>query len=245
MTPSRTLAEWSPHPPLLRLPGQDEVAAGPLDLTAIHVAHWAVRRDLTDFAFAVAHTPAGERGSWAALATRWALFARGLRSHQQVEDAGLWPLLEVRADLPRTTLLAALAAQRQEVDELVESCAAGLTRLADRGDDDLRAALAVRVHAAKESVARQLRHEELDALPLAQQLVTPEEWRRLQHQHAPGRNVTPGGALPLVPWALHGLPATAQQALLRRSRPVERLVWHLTHAAFERQQRRVFRHPGD
>ena len=48
----------SPHPTSqLSLPGQSHTAEGPHDHTGMYVMHFGFRRDLTNFASAVAHTP--------------------------------------------------------------------------------------------------------------------------------------------------------------------------------------------
>ena len=57
-----------------------------------------------------------------------------------------------------------MEAEHEEIDPLLEACAAGFARMAARADEDSRAALAVRLRAARESLGRHLAHEETDTM---------------------------------------------------------------------------------
>ena len=73
------------------------------------------------------------------------MFATALHHHHSGEDAGLWPLLLSRADAAGRTLLEAMEAEHGEIDPILQACAAGFARLAERPDADARAALVVRL----------------------------------------------------------------------------------------------------
>ena len=47
----------------IHLPGQAAAPAGPVDMTAMFVMHWAFRRDLDRFAAAVIRTPVEDRAA--------------------------------------------------------------------------------------------------------------------------------------------------------------------------------------
>ena len=109
-----------------------------------------------------------ERSTWRALAERWELFATTLHHHHSGEDAGLWPALMARADEEGRATLEAMEAEHAEIDPVLTACTAGFARLAEQPDEDARAALAVRLVAARESLGRHLRHEETEAITLVQ-----------------------------------------------------------------------------
>lgn len=231
----------------LVLPGQAAAPPGPVDLIAMYVLHHAFRRDLGDFTAAVARTPVEDRATWTALAERWRRFFDILHKHHTGEDAGLWPLLLARADAAddaagRATL-EAMEAEHAEIDPLLQSCAAGFSRLAQRADADSREALEVRVVALAERLSQHLAHEERDAMRLVQRYLTHADWARIEKEHFQskyGRRDMPF----IASWALHRLPAD-QFVRVRDSmagRPLEfmwRLLWR---RPFERRERMAFRY---
>ena len=170
-------------PEQLRLPGQTAAHPGPIDMTMMYVMHHAFRRDLEAFATAAGTTPASDRRAWKAMAERWELFSSALHHHHSGEDAGLWPALMDRADEEGRATLEAMEAEHSEIDPILQACAAGFQRLAEHPDDDARAALAVRLVAARERLAEHLKHEETEAIALIQALLTPEEWEAITKEH--------------------------------------------------------------
>jgi len=229
-----------PHP--LRLPGQAAAPEGPLDLTMTYLMHHAFRRDLSGFAAAVPHTPVAEVATWRALQRRWDLFAELLHHHHRAEDTWVWPALMAGADAAEQQTLRAVAAEHEQLDPLLEACAAGLRRLAEgRGGADDRAALVVRVCAARESLGRHLAHEEREAIAILQRHLGAEEWRVVEtavNGRRPGLRL----AVDAVPWLLHQLPSAVRREVLGGADPAHRLVWRLSHRRFERLDRRALRH---
>jgi hypothetical protein len=235
------------NPVPVSLPGQAASPEGPVDLAAMYLMHHAFRRDLTAFARAAARTPASDRATWRALRDRWALFSFVLHHHHEGEDAGLWPMLldrvDAAGDAAGRVTLEAMAAEHAGIDPLLEACAAGFDRLAEQADPDARAALEVRVVAARERLGAHLAHEERDAMALVQAYLTPEDWRRAEVEHfEPAYGAR--DVLRVVPWVLHGIPA-AQLERLAGAQPKLRSVlpvWRLfLRRPFERRERRTFR----
>ena len=229
----------------LRLPGQAAAPEGPVDLTPMFVMHHAFRRDLTAFAAAAGATPAGDRATWQALERRWRRFAAILHHHHSGEDAHIWPLLLARTgaagDREGTATLEAMAAEHDEIDPLLDACAAGLAHLAGEADDDARAALAVRLVAAREQVGRHLAHEERDALALVQRYLTPQDWARLDTLVSQGY---PPREIPFtLAWVMAGLEGEGlRRASAMIGRPMT-VVWQLgLRRWFERGERRAFRY---
>jgi hemerythrin-like domain-containing protein len=228
----------------LRLPGQTAAHEGPVDMHMMYVMHHAFRRDLTAFVAAAALTPSGDRATWQALAQRWELFSTALHHHHAGEDAGLWPrLLEVADDEGRATL-EAMEAEHEEIDPMLESCAAGFARLAEHEDEDARRALAVRLVAARESLARHLAHEEGDAIALVQQHLTDEEWLALEEEHFRAK-LSLGQVLALVSWVAHELPADARSQVFGKAGLPFRVLWLVGRRSFRRRERAAFRYVVD
>lgn len=225
------------------LPGQAAVQEGPVDLVVMYVMHHAFRRDLAAFARAVPATPVEDRPAWSALADRWTRFAAVLHHHHAGEDAGLWPLLHERVavagDLAARDTLDAMEAEHEQIDPLLEACAAGLARMAAGGSADERAALAVRTVAARDGLGHHLAHEETEALALVQRHLTQEQWRRMEREHFAGPTSL-GEIAFLVPWACSGLPETVRRRAFAGAGRVFAVAHALTRRRFERQERRAF-----
>ena len=231
-------AAW---PRQIRLPGQAAAPDGPIDMQMTYVMHHAFRRDLDGFCGAVRQTPLTERCTWKLLADRWDLFAEVLHAHHSGEDDGLWPLLEERGTPDDVATLRAMAAGHAELDPLLEACAAGFRRLAQRPDADTRAALTVRVSAARESLRRHLAHEESEAIAIAQRVLTSADWDRMDEEYFRA-GITPRYAARLVPWASYGVP---REVLDRVFADVGRgfwMMWLLTRRRFARREARAFAH---
>jgi hypothetical protein len=139
--------------------------------------------------------------------------------------------------------LEAMEAEHAEIDPLLESCAAGLGRLAQRADEDARAALAVRVSAARESLRRHLAHEETDAIAILQRVLTDAEWRTLEEEHF-HRRAGLRYAARLVPWAAYGVPRETQERVFADADGGFRVIWRLTRRGFARREARTFRYAG-
>jgi hypothetical protein len=237
MTMTTTTTEW---PEQLTLPGQTAAHPGPIDMTMMYVMHHAFRRDLAAFATAAGSTPAADRRAWRAMAQRWGLFATALHHHHSGEDAGLWPALMDRADAEGRATLEAMEAEHSEIDPILEACATGFARLAEHADEDVRAALSVRLVAAKERLAEHLEHEETEAIALIQALLTPEEWEAITKEHFDA-GITFKEILTLVPWVAHRLPESALRELLAKpGGSVHKVMLMLTRRRFERLEKAAF-----
>ncbi|MFC4783743.1 hemerythrin domain-containing protein [Nocardioides sp. MAHUQ-72] len=240
MTATPQQATW---PRQLRLPGQADAPEGPVDLSMMYLMHHAFRRDLAAFARAVPRTPITEPATWRALLRRWEVFSEALHHHHRGEDTWLWPALVAKADADERQVLTAMAAEHDEIDPLLTGCLAGLRMLAGgHASPDDRAALAVRLCAARESLGRHLAHEERDAMRILQRHLTPEEFEAVDARFV--EDLEPRRLLALVPWALHEVPTDVRRDLRRRARPAQRVVWRLTRRRFERLDRRAFRYAG-
>lgn len=227
-------------PRQLRLPGQAAAPEGPVDMRMMYLMHHGFRRDLDAFAAAVRSTPADDRRTWRALADRWELFAEVLHKHHTAEDDHVWPALARLATPEDVAVLEAMEAEHGEIDPLLESCGAGFRRLARRADEDARAALAVRVCAARESLRRHLAHEENDAIAIIQRVFTAEQWEVVEE------GINQGGSLReaarMVPWVGYAVPREILERVFDEIPTPFRVIWSLTHRGFARREARTFRY---
>ena len=229
----------------LTLPGQAAAPEGPVDLAGMFLMHHGFRRDLDNFVRIVPQAELGDRARWKALARRWRFFSIVLHKHHSGEDAGLWPLLLDRVDAAGDTAaratLEAMEAEHADIDPLLESCGQGFDRLAAAADDDARAALEVRLVAARQILGEHLAHEEADALPLVQRYLSQRDWELLERDHF-SAGYSAAESLKAVCWVLDGLPEHAREALFRLpAAGVLRLPWRLVlRPLYARSERRMF-----
>jgi len=236
---STTSSTW---PRQLRLPGQVAAPDGPIDMKMMYLMHHAFRRDLDLFVAAVRATPADERETWTLLAARWDTFAEALHEHHTVEDAGVWPALVSLGTAQDVATLEAMESEHGEIDPLLEGCAAGFRRLVEHTDEDARAALAVRVCAARESLRRHLAHEETEAIAIIQRVLDQADWERLTKDYFEPKDVSLALLLSGVPWVADQLPEPGLRKLLAGWPAPMRLIWRLTRRGFVRRERRAFRY---
>ncbi len=166
-----------------------------LDMTVMYAMHHALRRDLQHVARI---TSRADRHPGEALraAAGWDLLKVALHVHHRAEDDALWPAL--RGNLTGRpddlALLEAMEAEHAALDPLVEALDKAL---ADPGTTpDLVGDLA---DSLVTGLTGHLAHEEEAALPLVQEVVTPEQWAHFGQVHA--QRIGPD-APRLLPWLL-------------------------------------------
>ena len=229
----------------LSLPGQSHTAEGPHDHAGMYVMHFGFRRDLTNLASAVAHTPLGDAATWQALQARWVLFAEVLHHHHAAEDDHYWPALSAavaaRGSAADQQLVAAMEDEHAGIDPALAACAAGFTDLVDHPCEAHRAALEIRIEIFREALDAHLAHEEGATLPLIQRVMTAAEFAAAER--AIERHAYPARMIPtVVPWAWHRLPAEAVDRISAQAGPVMRLLHRLLRRGFERREQLAFRY---
>ncbi|GAB2773550.1 hypothetical protein GCM10027039_38600 [Terrabacter koreensis] len=223
-------------------PGQAHVAHGPHDQTGMYLMHHALRRDLARFESAVRATPIGAADTWTALAQRWARFGDILHHHHGVEDDNLWPVLTEHAerlgDESALTMLDDMEAEHGVIDPTLAAVSAGFAAMREHPCVDHRNALDVHVTAARAALLDHLAHEETEALPFLQRVVTPEENARFDAaaQKAYGPRLMGF----LVPWVADEVPDHLVRKILDEAgKPFVVLLW-LTRGRYERATRKAF-----
>lgn len=147
----------------------------------------AIRRDLTAFAATVPHTPLPEQHTWRALARRWSVLVEAMES---------WPVSPTER-------------------RLLDACSNSFHMLEGRAERDERAALAVRLIAARESICPPATDLSLD--------------------------VPPG----LLAWALLDQPDAVRRRVLRGVATRRRALAWLDGRRLERLGRQAFSHLAD
>ena len=179
---TNTTATTLPH---LLLPGQAGAPDGPIDMTVMYVMHHGFRRDLHDLVRAVPATPIADRIVWTALGRRWQRLVAVLHHHQRVEDRLMWPRVRASTDdvLSRMTL-DAMASEHTDLDGLLQACADGFRAMTRAPEERTRDRLATDLTGVRTSLLDHLEHEETIALPLVQQHVPVDVWRRAEREAA-------------------------------------------------------------
>ena len=226
------------HPIQLFLPGQAAAPDGPIDPFMMYVLHHGFRRDLADFAATVPVTPIDDAGTWRALARRWTMFAHALHHHHTGEDLELWPLLLERCDSTEREVLEAMEAEHDEIDPLLEECAAGFARMAEHADAAGRAALAEALLRTEEVLGRHLAHEETDAIAIVQRRLTLPDWDAFEEKMS--RRAGLAETLRTCPLMAKGLDGADRDAVYARIPAILRLMIRLGGPRFRRLDDRAF-----
>jgi hemerythrin-like domain-containing protein len=168
------------------------VSSHTVDLTVMHALHDAFRRDLallTRAAAGMGEDPDAEER----IRLCWTILADQLHHHHTVEDTELWPL--VRSSWGRSPDALAVLDAMEDEHELVDPA---LAAVADAVRDQRSPAEALdRLNTV---VSQHLDHEEADAMPLIQAVVSPRDWDSFGAKQA--RSLGLKGAAELFPWLL-------------------------------------------
>ncbi|MET9405162.1 hemerythrin domain-containing protein [Streptomyces sp. NPDC002935] len=188
-----------------------------IDLTVMYAAHDAFRRDLERLGKAAADgtafTPSVRSG--------WANFTCQLHIHHTAEDSDLWPRV-LRAVEGRPADIALLAEMEAEHARLAPRLDA-----VDRTLTTESAELPALVHALAGTLDDHLAHEEASALPLIQEVLTPEDWGAFTGRIRRTQGLR--GAAVFVPWIVDGIAPADRAAFLGALPPpvrvLNRLFW--------------------
>lgn len=168
-----------------------------LDLTAMYVAHAALRRELEHLARITAGT-GDDPMHILPTAAGWELFKKFLHIHHTAEDDTLWPALrQTLADRPDDlALLDAMEAEHATIAPIIEEID---TALADRDTGPQR--LGDLTDALVTHLRGHLKHEEDETLPLIAVTATPQQW---QHFGQVNAKLVGDDTRRTLPWMLDG-----------------------------------------
>ncbi|WP_194924245.1 hemerythrin domain-containing protein [Catenulispora pinisilvae] len=219
-------------------------STGRIDFTLMYVTHDAFRRDLARLRRAAAEGRTDSVG----VRLGWANFKQQLHVHHTAEDEALWPRVEAAcvgrpdaAEILAAEILAAMAAEHARLDPLLEAVDAALEQrsadLADHADLAGRADLAGPADLAglvgdlQAALGGHMKHEEDAALPLIQEVLSPDDWAAFGKTIARKQKLS--GAAAYVPWVVDGADE-AQQAAFFHAMPapvkvLNRLFWGPRH----------------
>ncbi|WP_030788201.1 hemerythrin domain-containing protein [Streptomyces sp. NRRL S-920] len=183
------------------------------DMTVTYAMHNALRRELHFIARATARAdpdpdPDPDPRHILRTAVGWTLFRRALRAHQTAEDDVLWPSLR-HALFGRPLCLArleAIEAEHAVLDQLLEAIDQALAG-PYLGLDlfaDLTGSLVT-------GLRGHLRREEESVFPVAQVVLSEDQWERFERAHA---QLIQADAAWILPWLLDGAAERTVAAVL-------------------------------
>lgn len=171
------------------------------DIALFLLMHKAIRKGLAALARA---TPTEAHGRW------FAFMDRSVRFHHHMEEVGLYPLI-VSKDPTFAPELAALEAEHDLLDPLLDRIAAGFTRLpgaAGQVSADLRALEAL--------MRDHLDREEAAVVPRMLRSVTVAELKELEHSE--GAKTSFADMAVILPWVLDAA-GEREKAMIREVLP--------------------------
>jgi hypothetical protein len=231
---------------LMDLPGQQHVAEGPLDLNGMYMAHHAFRRDLARFVVAARQTPVEDVEVWRALAVRWERFGAVLHHHHTTEDDVLWPqlldIVDARGDAAGRATLEAMEAEHSVIDPMLAACAAGFAAMAQTPDAATRDRLGADTETARDTLSDHMGHEEREALPLVQELLSEAGWQRVEKAAGSGKSLK--DLMFLAPWIADGLTPEQLETVVRMIGKPFKLMLAMTRGRYARGEAVAFRYAG-
>ena len=135
-----------------------------------------------------------------------------------------------------------MAAEHGLLDPALEACGRGLAAMAAAPLEDQRKALDVHVSTTRTLLLDHLRHEETEALPLLQRVLTVADFAATE---AAAEKGYPARTVPfVVPWVADGVPPDPIQQTFGQAGPAYHLALRLLGPRYARADRRAFAHLG-
>ena len=122
--------------------------------------HRAVRRDLSGFAGALDHFPAGDRDRAAALAARFGWLDVLLTHHHESEEQILWPVL--RTSPPDTAEVAELSGEHERIVAALAAARTAFQRFGASGTAEDAATARDAIHELRAAADEHFGHEEAE-----------------------------------------------------------------------------------
>lgn len=226
-----------PQTPAPAIAAADPAAGLDRALPAI-VIHTALRRELRLAGPLVRRVPDGDTRRAATVAEHLRVVLGILHHHHENEDLLAWPPLRTRTTGADAELIALMEAQHDDLTPLFERARSGLPRWVATADVADGESLATTLDALHGALLEHLDLEERAALPLAERLLTEEEWVAIgEHgeKGAEGRD-----KLLVLGMLVHeGDPAVIDAMLSAAPLPVRKLLPRLARRTYRRHALRV------
>lgn len=201
------------------------------DTIMMFVIHDALRRDAEHLTRAVERRDIDDPQRRRALLSGWEVFKRQLHQHHEGEDRDLWPL--VRTYLPARDEENALLDAMEEEHERIEPLIASVDTALHTSDT---AWLAEATVTFRQELLAHLEHEERDAVPLMDSVLTAQDWKAFAHEQRKATGFK--GAREFFPYILDQAdPGRAAQLSKKLPPPLRlllRRVWQPRYAQTER-----------
>ncbi|MUN39578.1 hypothetical protein [Actinomadura litoris] len=200
--------------------GVDDSARRRFDLTMLHAAYGAFRRDMAAMAVAGRVASWGpftaEMGPFPVDANAWSLFRFHWLAQQAAERRALWTVIRGRVTGGRSAALDAMDVEAVRLVALMDRVDAAL----EHEDDDILLPLTRDLPAAVEAY---LDFKEANVLPLIHENLTPYEWGTYDVEFR--QEIGVRGLRVFLPWLLDGASEATCGAVLRLLPPPVRLAY--------------------
>lgn len=142
------------------------------------VVHKMFRREFGNASLWVRRVAPGDTAQAQRVTTHLDTIFDALHHHHEAEDIHLWPLLRERAT-EHGELLDRMEAQHEGIDPALERARAAGAAWVASGDESAREGFAAALDEMVGPLMAHLDQEEAEILPLAQRMLSEEEWARL------------------------------------------------------------------
>jgi hypothetical protein len=155
------------------------------DVREMYLAHAVFRREFGLLPALIDGAGAADVARAQVIAQHFELIQTMLHHHHQAEDTYLWPRLVERAAPGAKPVVAAMAAQHAELDQVLTAVAAGLRGWRQTADPAQGTRLARDAARLGQAIAGHLTAEEEQAVPLIARHITAAEWGEMVAASAP------------------------------------------------------------
>jgi hypothetical protein len=132
-----------------------------------------------------------------------------------------------------------MEAEHDLIDPLLASCAAGFAAMGQAPDAGTRDRLADTAATARDTLSDHMRHEETEALPLVQSLLSAEGWERVEQAAGEGKGLK--DLVFLAPWIADGLTPAQMETAYRSVGQGFRIFLALVRGRYARREAVAFR----
>jgi hypothetical protein len=184
----------------------------------------------------------GDRRRAASLSRWFDGYAAGLRHHHRVEDEIFFPALAERVP-SHVECAPVLAADHEQVDDLLDDIQSTLAELADAGDrwHSLHGHVLAQAEELRALLADHLDLEDADVLPLFERHFGADEYQALDAEAL--KSVPLRQLRFTVPWLMATSDPAAAAAELASAPRAVRLIWRATRRRYARLAHRAFGSP--